>query len=83
MDTQIISWIVSLIAGSVGGNVVVETVFAWPGVGRLLVQAVQGADYPVAQGAFILISVVLATMNTVADLAYAFLDPRVSVGARR
>ena len=71
------------LGASVGGNVVVETVFAWPGVGRLLVQAVQGADYPVAQGAFILISVVLATMNTVADLAYAFLDPRVSVGARR
>jgi len=63
--------------------VVVETVFAWPGVGRVLVQAVQGADYPVAQGAFILISVVLATMNMVADIAYAYLDPRVSVGARR
>ena len=71
------------LGASVGGNVVVETVFAWPGVGRVLVQAVQGADYPVAQGAFILISVVLATMNMVADLAYAFLDPRVSVGARR
>lgn len=71
------------LGASVGGNVVIETVFAWPGVGRVLVQAVQGADYPVAQGAFILISVVLATMNTVADLAYAWLDPRVSVGARR
>ena len=71
------------LGASVGGNVVVETVFAWPGVGRVLVQAVQGADYPVAQGAFILISVVLATMNTIADLLYAALDPRVSVGARR
>ena len=71
------------LGASVGGNVVIETVFAWPGVGRVLVQAVQGADYPVAQGAFILISVVLATMNTIADLAYAWLDPRVSVGARR
>ena len=71
------------LGASVGGTVVVETVFAWPGVGRVLVQAVQGADYPVAQGAFILISVVLATMNTVADLLYAALDPRVSVGARR
>ncbi len=71
------------LGASVGGNVVVENVFAWPGVGRVLVQAVQGADYPVAQGAFLLITFVLVTMNTIADLAYAFLDPRVSVGARR
>ncbi len=71
------------LGASMGGNVVVETVFAWPGVGRLLVQAVQGADYPVAQGAFLLIAASLVTMNTIADLAYAVLDPRVSIGARR
>jgi peptide/nickel transport system permease protein len=71
------------IGASVGGNVVVETVFAWPGIGRVLVTAVQSADYPVAQGAFILIATVLVTMNAIADLAYAALDPRVSVGARR
>ena len=71
------------LGASMGGNVVVETVFAWPGVGRLLVQAVQGADYPVAQGAFLLIAASLVTMNTIADLAYAALDPRVSIGARR
>jgi peptide/nickel transport system permease protein len=68
---------------SIGGNVVIETVFAWPGIGRVLVQAVQSADYPVAQGAFILIAFSLVLMNTIADLAYAWLDPRVSVGARR
>lgn len=71
------------LGASVGGNVVVETVFAWPGIGRLLVNAVQSADFPLAQGAFILIAALLVTMNTVADLAYAALDPRVSVGARR
>ena len=71
------------LGASVGGNVVVETVFAWPGVGRVLVQAVQTADYPLAQGAFLLIAFVLVAMNTVADLAYAALDPRVSVGAKR
>jgi peptide/nickel transport system permease protein len=71
------------LGASVGGNVVVETVFAWPGIGRVLVQAVQSADYPLAQGAFLLIAFVLVIMNTVADLAYAALDPRVSVGARR
>lgn len=71
------------LGASVGGNVVIETVFGWPGIGRVLVQAVQGADYPVAQGAFIMIAFVLVIMNTVADLAYALLDPRISVGARR
>jgi peptide/nickel transport system permease protein len=71
------------LGASIGGNVVIETVFAWPGIGRVLVQAVEGADYPVAQGAFIMIAFVLVVMNTVADLAYAWLDPRVSVGARR
>jgi peptide/nickel transport system permease protein len=71
------------LGASIGGNVVIETVFAWPGIGRVLVQAVQGADYPVAQGAFLLIAFVLVVMNTVADLAYAWLDPRVLVGARR
>ncbi|HEY0419160.1 MAG TPA: ABC transporter permease [Acetobacteraceae bacterium] len=71
------------LGASIGGNVVVETVFSWPGVGRVLVEAVQGADYPLAQGAFILIAAVLVAMNSVADLAYAVLDPRVSVGARR
>jgi peptide/nickel transport system permease protein len=71
------------LGASVGGNVVIETVFAWPGIGRVLVQAVQGADYPVAQGAFIMIAFVLVIMNTIADVAYAWLDPRVSVGARR
>ena len=71
------------LGASIGGNVVVETVFGWPGIGRVLVEAVQGADYPLAQGAFIMIAAALVLMNTVADLAYAVLDPRVSVGARR
>jgi peptide/nickel transport system permease protein len=71
------------LGSSFGGNVVIETVFSWPGLGRVLVSAVQGADYPLAQGAFILIAAVLVTMNMVADLLYAWLDPRVSVGARR
>ncbi len=71
------------LGASIGGNVVVETVFAWPGIGRVLVQAVQSADYPLAQGAFILIAAVLVTMNSLADLVYSALDPRVSVRARR
>ncbi len=56
-----------------GGNVVIETVFSWPGIGRMLVQAVSVHDYPLAQGAFLMIAAVLAVMNFVADLLYT--DP--------
>lgn len=62
---------------SLGGNVVVETVFSWPGLGRMLVRAVSASDYPLAQGAFFLIAVVMVVMNFVADLLYGVLDPRV------
>lgn len=71
------------LGASIGGNVVVEAVFAWPGIGRLLVQAVQSADYPLAQGAFIMIAAVLVLMNSLADFLYSALDPRVSTRARR
>jgi len=67
---------------SVGGNVVVESVFSWPGLGRLLVSAVANSDYPLAQGAFLVIALVLVTMNFLADLAYGLLDPRVTHGDR-
>ncbi len=67
---------------SVGGNVVIETVFSWPGLGRMLVDAVSSSDYPLAQGAFLLIAAVLVVMNFVADLLYGLLDPRVAHGRR-
>ena len=67
---------------SVGGNVVVESVFSWPGLGRTLVDAVNSSDYPLAQGAFLLIAFVLVVMNYVADLLYGLLDPRVAHGRR-
>jgi peptide/nickel transport system permease protein len=63
---------------SVGGNVVVETVFSWPGLGRLLVRAVSSSDYPLAQGAFLMIAAVIVVMNFIADLLYTTLDPRVA-----
>lgn len=59
------------------GNVVVETVFSWPGLGRELVSAVSASDYPLAQGAFLMIAVVVVLMNMVADLLYSLLDPRI------
>jgi peptide/nickel transport system permease protein len=66
---------------SIGGNVVVETVFSWPGIGRMLVDAVASSDYPLAQGSFLLIAVVLVVMNAVADMLYGVLDPRVAHAA--
>jgi len=63
-----------------GGNVVIETVFSWPGLGRMLVEAVANSDYPLAQGAFLTIAFVLVLMNFVADLVYGLIDPRVAHG---
>lgn len=67
---------------AVGGDVVVETVFSWPGLGRLLVRAVQAHDYPLAQGAFLLIAAIIVGMNFLADVVYSALDPRVSTARR-
>jgi peptide/nickel transport system permease protein len=68
---------------SLGGNVVLETVFSWPGLGRVLVNAVAANDYPLAQGAFLMIASVLVLLNLLADLAYHALDPRVRDGGPR
>ncbi len=63
---------------AVGGAVLVETVFSWPGLGREMVRAVVRRDYPVAQGTFILLAGTVVFMNFVADLLYSWLDPRVT-----
>lgn len=65
---------------AVGGQVLIETVFSWPGLGREMVKASLRSDYPVAQAAFLLLSLIVITMNFVADLAYTYLDPRVRLG---
>ncbi|WP_428487430.1 ABC transporter permease [Rhodopila sp.] len=65
------------IGSSLGGNVVVESVFSWPGLGKRLVEAVSASDYPLAQGAFMMIAAAQVVMNCVADVVYSALDPRV------
>ena len=62
---------------TIGGDVVVETIFSWPGLGRMLVRAVANRDYPLAQGAFFVLAALMVLMNLVADLLYYALDPRV------
>jgi ABC-type dipeptide/oligopeptide/nickel transport system permease component len=60
-----------------GGAVIVETVFAWPGIGRLLVDAVNDRDFPLVQGIVLFVSFAFVIVNLVVDLLYAVLDPRV------
>ncbi len=60
-----------------GGAVITEVVFAWPGVGQLMVEAIQRRDYPVVQACVLLISVTYVLVNTGTDLLYGWLDPRV------
>jgi peptide/nickel transport system permease protein len=70
--------IIALTLGyTVGGAIQVETVFSWPGIGRLMFEAVQKRDYPVLQGTFLLLAVSVIVANLIADLLYAALDPRV------
>jgi peptide/nickel transport system permease protein len=61
----------------ISGTVVIESVFSLPGMGRLIVNAIQRRDYPVIQGGLMLIAVALVLVNLVVDLLYAWLDPRV------
>ncbi|MEO5918686.1 MAG: ABC transporter permease [Candidatus Limnocylindrales bacterium] len=72
---------VTLIAINLGyvvaGAITAEVVFNWPGLGTLTVDALSARDYPVLQGVFLLLSVTVVLANLVADLVYAFLDPRV------
>lgn len=63
-----------------GGAVVTETVFNYPGLGRLIYSAVSARDYPVLQGALLFVVVVFLVVNLVVDLVYAYLDPRVKLG---
>ncbi|MBI1734808.1 MAG: ABC transporter permease [Candidatus Rokubacteria bacterium] len=63
------------------GAVVIETVFAWPGVGRLVVQAVFQRDYPLVQAAVFVLAMIFVGMNLLVDVTYRFLDPRIRVHA--
>jgi peptide/nickel transport system permease protein len=60
-----------------GGSVITETIFAWPGVGRLSVQAINNRDYPVVQAAVFMLSTTFVLVNLVVDVLYTYLDPRI------
>jgi ABC-type dipeptide/oligopeptide/nickel transport system permease component len=60
-----------------GGAVVTETMFAWPGIGRLAVGAILSRDFPVAQGAIMILALAFITINLIVDVLYSYLDPRI------
>jgi peptide/nickel transport system permease protein len=60
-----------------GGAILTETVFAWPGIGRYIVGAVSSRDYPVVQGSIIFIAFLVCFVNLIVDILYAFIDPRI------
>ena len=70
---------VGLQAGTLlGGSVIVETVFAWPGMGRLTADAILRRDYPVVQAGVLVIALIIVLVNLTVDLLYSILDPRIS-----
>jgi peptide/nickel transport system permease protein len=66
------------IAALLGGTVIVETIFNWPGLSSLLIAGVRARDYPVVQGVVLLIAVLTVLINLIVDLVYGWLDPRIS-----
>ena len=77
--------VVTLLGLQVGnilsGAIIVETVFAWPGLGQLIIQSIVATDYPVVQASVLLTSVWIVFVNFVVDVSYTFIDPRIRTGA--
>ncbi|MGH7305602.1 MAG: ABC transporter permease subunit, partial [Candidatus Rokuibacteriota bacterium] len=71
------------VPGLFGGSVIVETIFAIPGMGQLMVQAVFERDYPVIMGNLVIVATITLVANLIADLTYSLVDPRIRVAARR
>jgi peptide/nickel transport system permease protein len=62
-----------------GGAVIAETIFAWPGIGRLMIAAISQRDYPLVQGLVLVIALMVSLVNLTVDLLYVWLNPRVAV----
>ena len=65
------------IGGMLGGSVLTESVFAWPGIGRYMIQSIQGRDIPSVMGCIIIFAISFAIINLIVDLVYGFIDPRI------
>jgi len=69
--------------GLIGGSVIIESIFAIPGMGQLMVQSVYMRDYPVIMGNLVIVSTITLLANLLADISYGLIDPRIRVGGRR
>jgi ABC-type dipeptide/oligopeptide/nickel transport system permease component len=76
----VLTWFGISVGHLLGGSVVVETIFSWPGLGRFAVESIQGRDYPVIQGYVLFSALVVVTINLVVDCLYSYLDPRIRLG---
>lgn len=74
----VVSWASLMGSFAFGGQILIEVVFSWPGLGREMILAVSRLDYPVAQACFFLMAVVVIVLNFVIDLVYGYLDPRIT-----
>ena len=66
-----------VMASFISGSVVIETIFAWPGLGRLMIEAVNDNDFPILTGGVLLFTAIMVSMNFLADIAYVYIDPRI------
>jgi peptide/nickel transport system permease protein len=73
----VITVIGGIVSSLMGGAAITETIFAWPGMGRLVVEAAQSRDYPVVVGVVVVISILTIGINLIVDITYGWLDPRV------
>jgi peptide/nickel transport system permease protein len=69
------------LGGLLGGAVVTETVFTIPGMGRLVVQSIARRDYPLIQGAIMIIAAIYVIVNLIVDILYVYVDPRIRYGS--
>ena len=78
-----ISTVIGLQFGSLlGGAILTETVFSWPGIGKFTIDCVLKSDFPVVQGVVLLVAVIFVLMNLIVDVVYAYLDPRIKYGTK-
>ena len=66
------------VAFIIDGAVIIEVVFSWPGMGELILNAVLNRDYPTAQAVFFILGVLIVIMRLLTDIAYTYLDPRIT-----
>ena len=73
-----VTYVGQLLATLLGASVITETIFAWPGVGRLALQSIASNDFPVVQAVVFVVSLVFISVNLLVEILYCWIDPRIS-----